>query len=303
MLLSDIARDIGDRETIYRNEKPISTMGMLIQGHKSENRCVFISNRAYLSKLDDSVSMVITNKDIADEVLLHGKGVCITEDPRRKFYQIHNYLSTKKWYCREKNNTIIRGNNTNISPLSHIADFNVTIGDNVIIENFVDIKENVTIEDDVIVRSGAVIGNPGYDYKQFGDEIIMTAQTGGVILRKGTEVGSNSCIERAAFPYENTDIGDQTKIGCLCYISHGVKVGKRVFMPNCVSISGYTIIDDDVTIGPNATITSVSHIGANARITLGAVVGSDVKNGKHVSGNFAIPHNKFLQNYMDSLRK
>lgn len=300
MILSEILKEMGEDYSYCENEKTFEKMSIIIPGYSAENRCVFIIEEAYLNKLDDSVKMVITTKNLADKIRKLGKGVYITENPRLKFYEIHNYLASKTWYRRKKYKTLI-GNDCRISKFSSIAEQNVRIGNNVTIENFVDIKENTVIEDNVVIRSGAVIGNPGFDYKIFEDRVIMTKQMGGVILGNGVEVGSNTCIERAAFPYEDTQVQKDSKIGCLCYISHGVQIGKRVFMPNCVSISGYTRIDDNVVIGPGATVSNIVHIGEGATISLGSVVGSTVKKNGHVTGNFAIPHDKFLENYRNSL--
>lgn len=301
MFLSEILKEMGDLTSYCENEQEFQNLSVMLPGYFAEKRCVFVAQESYLGRLDDSVLMVITTQELAENIKKLGKGICVTENPRLKFYEIHNYLAGKNHYCREKFDSFV-GESCQISKSAVIAEHNVVIGKHVTIENFVDIKENVVIEDDVIIRSGAVIGNPGYDYKIINDKVVMTKQTGGIILKKGVEIGSNSCIERAAFPYEDTLIGEDSKIGCLCYISHGVRIGKRVFMPNCVSISGYTRIDDDVRIGPGATVTNITHIGKGAVVTIGSVVGSSVRKDAHVTGNFAISHDKFLQNYRESLK-
>ncbi len=302
MLLSKILEEMGDTTSEIVRDKDFDSMGILISGYSGSNRCVFVMDESYLGKLDDSVAVVITTRDLAKKIYDMDKGVCISLCPRTKFYQIHNFLSTTDAYKRKEEKTLI-DSSSNVSPLAAIATMNVKIGANVIIENFVDIKENVIIEDNVIIRSGAVIGGPGYDYKEIDGKLTMTAQIGGIILRKGVEIGSNTCIERAAFPYEDTEIGEETKIGSLCYVSHGVKIGRKVRMPNCVSISGYSRIGDGASIGPNATISNVIHVGSNAFVSLGSVVATSVRRGKHVSGNFAITHDKFLKKYMDDMRK
>lgn len=300
MVLSKILKEMGDICSYCENESSFEKMSIIIPGYSAENRCVFAAEESYLNKLDDSVKMVITTEALAEKIKKMDKGVCVTENPRLKFYEIHNYLASKTWYCRRKFKTLI-GENCKISEFSSIAEHNVIIGNNVIIENFVDIKENTVIDDNAIIRSGVVIGNPGFDYKVFDDSVIMTKQMGGVALGKGVEVGSNTCIERAAFPYEDTRVEKDSKIGALCYIAHGVRIGKRVFMPNCISISGYTRVDDNVIIGPGATVTNRTHIGEGATVTLGSVIGSSVRKDCHVTGNFAIPHDKFLKNYRNSL--
>ena len=44
-------------------------------------------------------------------------------------------------------------------------------------------------------------------------------------------------------------------------------------------------------------------IGDNARVTIGSVVAGNVPAGAEYTGNFAMPHQQFMRNYMLSLRK
>jgi UDP-3-O-[3-hydroxymyristoyl] glucosamine N-acyltransferase len=61
-------------------------------------------------------------------------------------------------------------------------------------------------------------------------------------------------------------------------------------------IAGSATIGDDVWIVPNASVSSGIIIGDNAFITIGSVVVKNVPSSSKVSGNFAIPHNKFIEN-------
>ena len=147
------------------------------------------------------------------------------------------------------------------------------------------------------------MGAKGNDYKRFGDRLVRTAQVGGVVLGEGVEVDQNCCIERPTFPYENTVLSDQTKIGALSFIAHGCKIGKRTQIKGMVNIAGYTQLGDDVFVGPGTTISNLINIGNNVHITIGSVVASSVLDGKHVTGNFAIDHDIFLSHQMDILRR
>jgi len=66
-------------------------------------------------------------------------------------------------------------------------------------------------------------------------------------------------------------------------------------------IGGSTIIEDDVWVGPNASISDNLFIGDSANISLGAVVTKNVARGMTVSGNFAIEHSKFID-FIKSIR-
>jgi len=58
---------------------------------------------------------------------------------------------------------------------------------------------------------------------------------------------------------------------------------------------GRVTVGEGAYLGPSATISNGLAIGAGARVTLGAVVTQDVASGGHVSGVFAIDHEKFLE--------
>ncbi len=300
MLISSILDQIGNIRYRLMDEVSFTNLAMMISGYGADDSVVFAADPKYIKRLDDRVRMVLTTEEYADLIHDKGYGVCVVDDPRSVFYMIHGYLSNTSGYCRESFPTRI-GSGCNISSMTDISDTGVAIGDNVTIEPFVSIKAGTEIGDNVIIRSGVAIGGPGYDYRDLGEGLQMTPQMGGVKIGHDVEINSNTCIERATFPYEDTLIGDHCKIGALCYIAHGVRLGSRVLMPNCASVSGYTVIGDDVSVGPGATITNVTAIGENAHITLGAVVCNRVKQGNTVSGNPAIPHDRFLEQYHSSL--
>ena len=62
-------------------------------------------------------------------------------------------------------------------------------------------------------------------------------------------------------------------------------------------------IGNNVWIGPGAIISNRKVIGDNARVTIGSVVAGNVPAGAEYTGNFAMPHQQFMRNYMLSLRK
>ena len=60
-------------------------------------------------------------------------------------------------------------------------------------------------------------------------------------------------------------------------------------------IAGSTTLEDDVWIGPNATVSNGLTLKAGCHVTLGAVVVKDVEPGVKVTGNFAIEHSQFMK--------
>lgn len=299
--LSNVLKEMNLDCIFIQDERPVLTFSFMIDGYIQQDCVVFLEDKSFLRKINNSVSMVITTDGLKNEVLELGKGVCVTAEPKTLFYSIHNYLADKDYYIGKKWDSII-GRNCDISPNASIAPQNVKIGDNVHIGNHVDILENTEIGDNVIIRSGVAIGNPGYDYKRFNGKFIHTAHTGGVLIEDDVEIGANTCIERSTFTYEKTVIKKETKIGSQCYIAHGVCIGERVLMPNNASISGYSVVGNDVTIGPGAIISNLLNIGDDAFVALGSVVGTGVKPNEHVAGNFAMEYDKFIMSYRNALK-
>ena len=167
------------------------------------------------------------------------------------------------------------------------------IGENPIIYNHVTIYQNVRIGKRVIIHDGAVIGSDGFGFKRNGNgELVKFPQIGGVVIGDDVEIGANCTIDRAALG--DTVIGDSTKLDNLVHIAHGVRIGKRCLLAACVMVAGGVKIGDDVWVGPSAAISSELTIGDGAYITLGSVVTKDVAPGQKVTGNFAIPHERFI---------
>ncbi|MPN11846.1 UDP-3-O-acylglucosamine N-acyltransferase [bioreactor metagenome] len=210
-------------------------------------------------------------------------------------------MSESSDYRRNQYSTII-GHNCNISQLASISNNNVTIGNNVIIEEFVIIRENTVIEDNCIIRAGCTIGGEGFEFKRNANVDIMNVKhCGGLVIKSNVEIQYNTCLDKAIYPWDNTVIGEYTKISNLVYIAHGVKIGDRCLLAANSSIGGRTIIGEDSWLGISATISNGLIVGKNSRVSIGAVVTKNVNEGEIVSGNFAIEHGKFI-NFIKSIR-
>lgn len=258
--------------------------------------CTFLDTERYVDTLAKSAVMILTTEALAAVLVERGYGVCIIDNPREAFFELHNYLSEKPPYKREEFKTII-GNNCQISPLSSIASNNVKIGNGVIIEEFVVIRENTTIGDNTIIRTGCKIGGIGYEFKRLHDGTVMgVSHIGGTKIGNHVELQQNCCVDRAIYPWDNTVIGDYTTTDNMVHIGHAAKIGSRVMMPASVTISGRTVIGDDTWVGVGATVSNGLTISNKARVSIGSVVTKNVSEGQTVTGNFAIPHEKFIDN-------
>lgn len=291
MRLSEILKI--DKEMII-NEKDFEVLGIL-DSLTDKKMCTFIAEEKYIDNIKPNVSMIITTNEIYSKIKNMECGFYITQNPRIEFFSIHNELCSNQDYSRKRFKTTF-GNNCNISDKASIANENVIIGNNVVIEEFVSIKENVTIDDNTIIRSGTVIGASGFEFKRIEDSIISVKHIGGVYIGKNVEIKCNTVVDKAIYPWDNTEIGDYTKIDNLNHIAHACKIGKAVMIPAGSVIGGRGIIEDNAWIGIGSIIRNGVTIGKNARCNMGAIVTKDVNDNESVSGNFAIPHNIFIEN-------
>lgn len=281
------------------NEKEFDTLS-LAATEIDLSVCAFIDDEKYLEGIADNVNMILTTRKIGQCLSEASYGICIVDNPRNTFFKLHNALSTDSQYVRAKCKTKI-GDNCSISKLSYVAENNVIIGNNVVIEEFVVIRENTVIGDNCIVRAGVKLGSVDFEFKRENNEIFGVEHYGGIILKNNVEIQCNTVINRALYPWDNTEIGEFTKIDAAVVISHGVKIGKRNMVTGQAEIGGRTVIGDDCWIGLSSTIKNGLHIGDKSRINMGAVVTKDVEAGTAVTGNFAIEHSKFIRNMKNSV--
>ncbi|EOR24630.1 UDP-3-O-(R-3-hydroxymyristoyl)-glucosamine N-acyltransferase [Clostridium sartagoforme AAU1] len=296
MLLSEILA-LENNFELFRDGE-FSSLGLNIS-EANEKLLSFIESEKFLSQLSKSISCVITTKEMAIHIP-ENIGVITSDVPRIDFFNLHNKLIENKDYKREDFETEI-GENCSISPTAIISNKNVKIGNNVVIEEYVIIREHTTIKDNCIIRANTVIGGEGYEFKRYNNKTIGVTHIGGVIIQENTEIQYSACIDKAIYPWDNTIIGEYSRIDNLVHIAHAVKVGKRCFITSKTTIGGRTIIGDDCWFGIGATVSNGLIIGNSSSVSLGAVVTRNLNENSKVSGNFAINHDKYID-FIKSIR-
>jgi len=234
------------------------------------------------------------------KVIIANPGVCYSEKMKlnsKVLIQVKNpYLIIAKignaFFVRKEKHiihpTVIIDQSTEIGKDVYIGAYSVidscVIGDNSIIQENVIIRDCVKIGNNVLIKSGAIIGNPGFGFVKDEDgNLFKFPQIGEVIIENNVEIGSNTCIDRGAF--SDTIIGSGSKINNLCHIAHNVRIGNQVIITALVNISGSTIIGNYVWIGPNSTLKGHQIIGDNVIIGAGAVVLGDIPSNEVWVGN------------------
>jgi UDP-3-O-[3-hydroxymyristoyl] glucosamine N-acyltransferase len=164
---------------------------------------------------------------------------------------------------------------------------NTVIGPGVAIGRDCEISANVTIGfalvgDRVRILAGAVIGEPGFGATMGPKGLIDIPQLGRVILQDGVTIGANSCVDRGAF--DDTVIGENTKIDNLVQIAHNVHIGRNCVMAAHTGISGSVVVGDGAQFGGRAGVADHVIIGEGARVGAASGVMKNIPAGETWGG-------------------
>lgn len=169
---------------------------------------------------------------------------------------------------------------------------NAVVGPGVQIGRDCHIGSNVSLSfaligDGVKIFAGARLGEAGFGAAGSRQGPIDIPQLGRVIVQDGVTIGANTCIDRGA--YDDTVIGENTKIDNLVMIGHNCIIGRNNLLAAHTGISGSVTTGDNVMFGGKAGIGDHITIGEGARVAGGAGVLKDIPPGETWSGYPAKP--------------
>jgi UDP-3-O-[3-hydroxymyristoyl] glucosamine N-acyltransferase len=159
------------------------------------------------------------------------------------------------------------------------------LGDGCVLNPHAVLYDGTKLGKNCVVHSGTVLGADGFGYKFRGGKHVKVPQVGVVDIGDNVEIGSNTCIDRAALGA--TKVGDGTKIDNLVQIGHNVSIGKHCILCGQVAIAGSSGLDDYVVLGGNVGIADHVFMGKGSRAGAKSGVGKDVPPGAEVFGIYA----------------
>jgi len=186
---------------------------------------------------------------------------------------------------------VVIGSGAQVGRGSSIGPYSV-IGPGVAIGRGCTIGAHVTlgfalVGDRVAILSGAVIGEPGFGVTVGQGKTVDVPQLGRVIIQDNVSIGACSCVDRGA--WDDTVIGENTKIDNLVQVAHNVRLGRSCVLAAHTGISGSVVVGDGVQFGGRAGIADHVTIGDGARVAAAAGVMKNIEPGGKVAGLPAKP--------------
>lgn len=180
---------------------------------------------------------------------------------------------------------VIIGDNTEIFPGTYIGKVPKGAGAT---------SRKITYRPEIIIGKNCAIGPNAvifYDV-EIGDNTLIGD---GASIREQCRIGHHCIISRYVTINYNAKVGNNTKIMDLTHITGNCVIGDNVFISLCVGTTNGNIIvdreyseekvvgptiEDNASIGSNATLLPGVHVGKGAFVAAGAVLTKDVPAGE-----------------------
>lgn len=160
----------------------------------------------------------------------------------------------------------------------------VRIGAHTIIGHHVVIGPEVEIGERCQIKSGAIIGEPGFGFERDENGVpIRLAHIGTVRIGNDVEIGSLNTVCRGTLG--DTVISNGVKTDDHVHIAHNCKIGENAILTACVELSGSVSLGRGVWVAPSTTVLNQVTIGDGATLGIGSVVVRNVDAGVTVFGN------------------
>ena len=269
----------------FKNEfigDPNTTVNYVSNLNNANLECLTFCNSNRINEIENvNAGIILVNQNMKKLINKFGaKALIFSNNPMKDFIEIItlNYSNKLK-----KKDLSIRGDNLSIAENVFIEE-KCLIGDNTEIFPNTVIHSNSKIGKNCRIQSNSTIGAIGLAYveedKKFKERFI---HLGGVIIEDNVDIGSNTTVVKGIL--QNTIIGEGTKIGNNVNIGHNVIIGKNCFISAGAMLCGSVVVEDNCWIAPGSNILNKVIVKQNTLIGLGSVVFRNTKSNSVYVGN------------------
>jgi acetyltransferase-like isoleucine patch superfamily enzyme len=112
----------------------------------------------------------------------------------------------------------------------------------------------------VLGKSPRLAGRPAPDLPplRLGARVTVCA---GAVVYAGSEIGDGAIVGDQAQVRERATIGERSIIGRAAGVDNDVRIGARVKIQSQVYVTAYSVVEDDVFLGPGASTTNDDTMG------------------------------------------
>jgi len=149
------------------------------------------------------------------------------------------------------------------------------------------------IGDGVVIGPHAVIGEAGFGVTVGPKGLMDVPQLGRVIIQDNVSIGPQTCVDRGAF--DDTVVGENTKIDNLVQIAHNVVIGRNCVIAGHCGLSGSAVVGDGVQMGGRVGLADHVKVGDGAQLAAASGHMQDVPAGERWAGVPARPALQFFR--------
>jgi acetyltransferase-like isoleucine patch superfamily enzyme len=105
----------------------------------------------------------------------------------------------------------------------------------------------------------------------------------GAVVYAGSEIGDEAIVGDQAQVRERATIGERTVIGRAAGVDNDVRIGDRVKIQSQVYVTAYSVVEDDVFLGPGASTTNDDTMSRHPREY--ALRGATIRRAARIGGS------------------
>jgi acetyltransferase-like isoleucine patch superfamily enzyme len=140
----------------------------------------------------------------------------------------------------------------------------VQLGEGVAFGAYVVVHPGTVIGDGCVIEDHAVLGKRprlaahSRARGEIGALVLGEGATvgAGAVVFAGASVGEDAILGDQSFVRERASIGSRSVIGRGCVVDNDVRVGQRARVQSAVYLTAFTVVEDDVFVGPGTITTN-----------------------------------------------